>query len=516
MSEQHNEISRRSVLKGVAVSGVGLVVGGSLLASCGGEMSSGTAELLESNDEWFSRRVWAVSGNKVVTPSGGTALPTTTLARRIYRPQSAQEIADVVKSLPATTPIACVGGGHESSNAAVLANSDAVILDMARLKSIDFHHDGESKLVTVGAGVVFRELVEALKHNQGALPVGTGASVGVIGYLVNGGLSGYFSRRLGLLGQRVVKLTVVTPSGDIRILTAEDELFVAMLGAGSALGIVVDATIRVEPESAVQSAEQRVIAFETRAQAVEFSRGAVRFMRDRVLPNESVSMELVVTGTKALVATVVFYDSFQGNAAEFVKPLEDLAASLKLPVVASARWGSWYEAAAALWPVIAGIKGNPIAMLQHCMGTTGIPDDRILDFVCNTVVAQAPLNEAAFSLVEIRSLGGAALSGTRIPTGNCHHTFFVDLITQYDAKDKTGDERQAIVDLTNLVVDQAREVDGLTVDFSGTHSQPDDVDRSASSSVIFGTDAMAETVKALKMRTDPKNRLRFHPFAKFL
>ncbi len=285
MSEQHNEISRRSVLKGVAVSGVGLVVGGSLLASCGGEMSSGTAEILESNDEWFSRRVWAVSGNKVVTPSGGTALPTTTLARRIYRPLSAQEIADVVKSLPATTPIACVGGGHESSNAAVLANSDAVILDMARLKSIDFHHDGESKLVTVGAGVVFRELVEALKHNQGALPVGTGASVGVVGYLVNGGLSGYFSRRLGLLGQRVVKLTVVTPSGDIRVLTAEDELFVAMLGAGSALGIVVDATIRAEHESAVQSAEQRVIAFETRAQAVEFSRGAVRFMRDRVLPN---------------------------------------------------------------------------------------------------------------------------------------------------------------------------------------------------------------------------------------
>ena len=121
-------------------------------------MSSGTAELMESNDKWFSQRVWAVSGNKVVTPSGGIALPTTTLARRIYRPLSAQEIADVVKSLPATTPIACVGGGHESSNAAVLANSDAVILDMARLKSIEFHRDGESKLVTVGAGVVTKIL----------------------------------------------------------------------------------------------------------------------------------------------------------------------------------------------------------------------------------------------------------------------------------------------------------------------------------------------------------------------
>ena len=227
-------------------------------------------------------------------------------------------------------------------------------------------------------------------------------------------------------------------------------------------------------------------------------------------------MELVVTGTKALVATVVFYDSFQGSAAEFVKPLEDLAASLKLPVVASARWGSWYEAAAALWPVIAEIKGNPIAMLQHCMGTTGIPDDKILDFVCNTVVAQAPLNEAAFSLVEIRSLGGAALSGTRLPTGNCHHTFFVDLITLYDAKHKTVDERQVIADLTKRLVDKARDVDGLSVDFSGTHSQPDDVGSSASASMIFGTEAMAEAIKALKKKVDPNNRFRFHPFAKLL
>jgi hypothetical protein len=239
-------------------------------------------------------------------------------------------------------------------------------------------------------------------------------------------------------------------------------------------------------------------------------------MRDQVLADESVSMELVVTGTKALVATVVFYDYFRGSVAEFVKPLEDLAASLKLLVVATSRWGSRDEAAAALWPVIAEIKGNPIAILRHCMGTKGVPDDRIIDFVCNTVVAQAPLDEAAFSLVEIRTLGGAALSGRTLPTGNCHHTFFVDLITQYDGKDKTNLERQAIVDLTKRVIDQARDVDGLTVDFSGTHSRPDDVDRSASSSMIFGTEVMAESVKALKKTIDPNNRPRLHPFAKFL
>ena len=65
-------------------------------------------------------------------------------------------------------------------------------------------------------------------------------------------------------------------------------------------------------------------------------------------------------------------------------------------------------------------------------------------------------------------------------------------------------------------MEQARGVEGLSVDFSGTHSQPDDPGPAPSPPVIFGTAAMAEAVKDLKARIDPDNRFRFHPFAKFL
>jgi FAD/FMN-containing dehydrogenase len=203
--------------------------------------------------------------------------------------------------------------------------------------------------------------------------VGTGPGVGVVGYLVNGGLSGYFSRRLGLLGQRVTKLTVVTAAGAIRVVTPDDELFTAMLGAGSALSVVADVTLELAPEGVVRGAEQRVIAFKTRDQAVAFAREALRMQRDQVLADDSVSMGLVVAGTKVLVATVVFYDSFQGNMADFVSPLEKLAARIGLPVVAASHFGSWFETAAALWPVIDGMKGSPLAMLQHCLGTEAAP-----------------------------------------------------------------------------------------------------------------------------------------------
>jgi FAD/FMN-containing dehydrogenase len=487
---------------------------GSPLASPGGAASSGAIEWVKPKDAWLLQRTYCLSGNRLLRTSSDGSIPSTTYARQVYRPRSAQEIAELVRSVPASIAIACVGGGHESSNAAMFASSEAIVLDLAHLKSIDFHQDGERSLVTVGAGVVFRELVEAVRGRQAALPVGTGPDVGVVGYIVNGGLSGYFSRRLGLLGQRVVRLTMVTAEGDIRVLTPEDDLFIAMLGAGSALGIVVDVTILMAPESILQSAEQRVVAYETREQAVAFARGALRIQRESALPNDSVSMELVVTGTKALVITTVFYDAFQGNTADFVKPIEDLAASLNLSIVLKSHWSTWYEAAIALWPVIAEMKGSPLGMLQHCMGTNGPPTDAVLDFICDTVVAEAPLDQAQFSIVEIRTLGGAVLSQSELPTGNCHHQFFVDLITLYDAKAKTVAERQEIATLTQRVMEKARHVDGLSVDFSGTHSQPDDVDASVSASMIFGTQAMADTVRRLKTMVDPANRFRFHPFAK--
>ena len=239
-AENQDDLSRRFVLKQAAVGGVGLVAG-SVLTGAGSERASAAIEKVTEKGSYLAERASCVSGNRLLGPD--SAGPVVTKAREIFLPRSAEEIADLVRFLPAETPVGSVCGGHESSNAAAVSSDGAVILDMAHLKSIEFHDEGGRSLVTVGGGVVFRELVEAVKERKGALPVGTGPGVGVVGYVVNGGLSGYFSRRLGLLGQRVTKLTVVTAAGEIRVLTPDDELFTAMLGAGSALGIVVDLTL---------------------------------------------------------------------------------------------------------------------------------------------------------------------------------------------------------------------------------------------------------------------------------
>lgn len=511
-----DDFSRRSILKQAAAGGVGFLAGGGVLGGPGVSSAEAAVEEVAARDEWLNSRAHFLSGNKVVPGRDGVVVPPRTQARQVFRPRSAQEIAELVRSFPLTTPIACVCGAHESSNAALFASGEAIVLDLVHLKTIEFHREGDHDLVTLGGGVVFRELVEAMKDRRVALPVGTGPTVGVVGYLVNGGLSGYFSRRLGLLAQRVVRLTLVTAAGEVRVLTPADELFTPLLGAGGALGIVVDVTLQLETEEVLRAAEQRVVAFETRDQAVKFTHAALRFQRERVLPNESVAMELVVSGGKVLVATVVFYDSFEGDPAEFIRPLEDLAQELRLSIVQKSQWTTWYEVAAALWPVIAAMKGNPLVMLQHGVGTPGLPSDAVLDFVSGTLVAGAPLDEAPYSIIEIRTLGGAARRRRPIPSGNCQQLFFVDSITLYDARDKSVAERQAIADRTRQIMGQARQVAGLTVELSGTHSQPDDPGPGAVAPVIFGTAELAETVRQWKRNIDPTNRFRFHPYARLL
>jgi hypothetical protein len=121
MTEDNQDVSRRSVLKQAAAGGVGFVAGGSILAGLGGEQARAAVEQVEAKKEWLAERAYCLSGNKVLKTTDGVAIPATTLARQVYRPRSAQEIAELVKASPATVPIASVCGGHESSNAALLS-----------------------------------------------------------------------------------------------------------------------------------------------------------------------------------------------------------------------------------------------------------------------------------------------------------------------------------------------------------------------------------------------------------
>lgn len=95
-----DDISRRSVLKQAAVGGVGLVAG-SVLTDSGNDQASAAIEQVTETQTWLADRASCISGNRLLVGAADGSTPVRTKARAIYRPRSAREIADLVRSLPA-------------------------------------------------------------------------------------------------------------------------------------------------------------------------------------------------------------------------------------------------------------------------------------------------------------------------------------------------------------------------------------------------------------------------------
>jgi FAD/FMN-containing dehydrogenase len=179
---------------------------------------------------------------------------------------------------------AAVGGGHSSSNVAAWAYVDSdsggqddttIILDMNNMASVS---NGGHR----GGGSLFRQLAEVCADACGALPIGTGDTVGVCGYTMNGGLSGYFGKRLGMLGQRVVNMEIILADGAVKNLTpasaGEDgDLFYACLGTGSAMGVVTSLTFKMEAATSFSTGGSIVVACGSKTSAKPFLEKITQF-----------------------------------------------------------------------------------------------------------------------------------------------------------------------------------------------------------------------------------------------
>eukprot|EP00985_Skeletonema_marinoi_P026667 scaffold20878_cov66-Skeletonema_marinoi.AAC.1 len=236
--------------------------------------------------------------------------------------------------------------------------------------------------VTVGGGSTFRQLAQVCADAGGALPIGTGDTVGVCGYTMNGGLSGYFGKRLGMLGQRVIHMEIVLANGTVKSLTPESSgedgnLFHACLGAGSAMGVVTSLTFKMEAAASFSTGGSIVVACGNKTSAEPFLKRALHFMKGSVLPTSSCSMEIVIVKDFTVIINFMFYDTFTGNTSSFIQQVRDDAKACNVPIVADdmTSYKTWFEAASSLWDVIAGLKGNPLVRVDHCIGTRSLPSD---------------------------------------------------------------------------------------------------------------------------------------------
>lgn len=485
--------------------------------------SSATPAAASMATDWIENRSWSISINKEAFLPECRHLAS---ANIVVYPNSTQDISELLKS-NREAAVAVVGGGDSSSNAATWAYVDSngstntIILDMKNMASVTV--DKEESEVTVGGGTIFRQLAEVISEAGGALPIGTGETIGAFGYVLNGGISGYFGKRLGMLGQRVVKMQIVLADGTVKNLTSnssgeDGDLFRACLGAGSAMGVVTSMTFKMAVESSFRTGGSIVVACANKESAKYFVRKAVQYMKESVLSTQSCSMEIVITSDYTVICNFMFYDTFDGDESTFVQQVRDDAQASNVTIVNDnvTSHTTWFAAASSLFGVIEGMKGDPLVREDHCIGTNSLPSDKVMDFVVDEWVGDF-LEKAPLSIVEIRSLGGAAKEGSELPSGNRNALFFADMIVTYDGSSVSSQNKSSIMQEVHQIIANAKKQGELMVDFSGTHSQSDDPSELLpNGEEIFGSQENYALVQRVKQTFDSNNRFRFHPFVHLL
>ena len=161
----------------------------------------------------------------------------------VVAPTSAEEVALAVGwAAENGYRVAVQATGH----GAVALGGDALLVHTGQLQTCAV--DPTARTVRVGAGVTWRQVLDAVTPFGLAPVCGSSANVGAVGYLTGGGI-GPLVKALGVSSDYIVSAEVVTGDGQLRRVNEHDEpdLFWAVRGGKSALGIVTQVELRLLP-----------------------------------------------------------------------------------------------------------------------------------------------------------------------------------------------------------------------------------------------------------------------------
>ena len=119
-----------------------------------------------------------------------------------------------------------------------------MLINTTRMQELTI--DAAAKTARIGAGVQWKSVYPAAAEHGLAPITGSSTNVGVVGYLLGGGM-GPLARSHGMSSDYITSIEVVTGDGELREATAEQnaDLFWALRGGKAGLGIVTAVTIRL-------------------------------------------------------------------------------------------------------------------------------------------------------------------------------------------------------------------------------------------------------------------------------
>lgn len=122
--------------------------------------------------------------------------------------------------------------------------TSGMIISTKRMTALSI--DREARIATIGAGVRWGAVVAAAAEFGLAPVTGSSSTVGVVGYLLGGGV-GPMSRSFGFSSDYVRKYTLVTPAGEIVSADASEntELFWGLRGGKGGFGVVTEVQVEL-------------------------------------------------------------------------------------------------------------------------------------------------------------------------------------------------------------------------------------------------------------------------------
>jgi FAD/FMN-containing dehydrogenase len=155
----------------------------------------------------------------------------------VVSPESADDMVEIIRFAGENgLRVAFNGGGHNAGP--ITWDDHALLVKTSRMRNVEI--DPATCRARVGAGALADDLSAAAGEHGLAYLAGTSPDVGVVGYMLGGGIS-WLVRKHGLATNSVTALDVVTADGRLVHTDAENEpdLFWAIRGGGGNFAAVV-------------------------------------------------------------------------------------------------------------------------------------------------------------------------------------------------------------------------------------------------------------------------------------
>ncbi|HEX4720879.1 MAG TPA: FAD-binding protein [Pseudonocardiaceae bacterium] len=318
---------------------------------------------------------------------------------------TARTVADVQHAVRHAVANGLGVRAHTTGHAAPSFGSMADALLVRTALAGDVEVDVANRIARVPAGALWGDVVAATSPHGLVSAHGTASSVGVVGYLLRGGVS-FYGRELGLAPNTVRAIELVVADGSVVRVDADHDadLFWALRGGGGGFGVVTAVEIALYEVPAVITgasfwplahASELVPAW--RSWTVDAPNSVSTSLRIVNLPAVPGIPAVLSAGPTVCLDGVVLSRSADLTEARTV--FDGLLGPLR--AIADPVMDTWHDAGPADVPQTHMDPPNPVPSTSDHMLLDGVDDAAIAAFL------EATGSDSPLLAAELRQLGGA-------------------------------------------------------------------------------------------------------------